>query len=123
MFENSMVALMIMLLLCFVGMLVMFLFVIKSNTVLTNSVKELLKQQQLALGDIERHLLEISYKLRDESDEEKEDNTAPEFNPMDFMDNSPLQDNANIHPSGEDGDLPGTLPDLSLPRDPLAGMR
>lgn len=56
-----MVALMLMLLLCFIGMLVMFLFVIRSNTVLSDSIKEATRQQRQTLNDIERQLLELSF--------------------------------------------------------------
>ena len=45
-----MVALMLMLLLCFIGMLVMFLFVIRSNTVLSDSIKEATRQQRQTLN-------------------------------------------------------------------------
>lgn len=58
---NSMVALMLMLLLCFIGMLVMFLFVIRSNTVLSDSIKEATRQQRQTFNDIERQLLELSF--------------------------------------------------------------
>ena len=64
MFEDSMVTLMVMLLLCFVGMLVMFLFVIRSNTVLDASIKESTRQMQAHLADIERQLMEINYTSR-----------------------------------------------------------
>lgn len=56
-----MVALMLMLLLCFIGMLVMFLFVIRSNTVLSDSIKEATRQQRQTFNDIERQLLELSF--------------------------------------------------------------
>lgn len=58
---NSMIALMLMLLLCFIGMLVMFLFVIRSNTILSDTLKESIRQQRQALHDIERQLLELSF--------------------------------------------------------------
>ena len=58
---NSMVALMLMLLLCFIGMLVMFLFVIRSNTVLSDTIKEAIRQQRHTLHDIEQQLLELSF--------------------------------------------------------------
>ena len=65
MFHDSMVALMVMLLLCFFGMLVMFLFVIRSHSVMTATLKEGHRQQQLALSDIERQLMDISFQFRE----------------------------------------------------------
>ena len=65
MFHDSMVALMVMLLLCFFGMLVMFLFVIRSHSVMTATLKEGQRQQQLALSDIERQLMDISFQFRE----------------------------------------------------------
>ena len=64
MFADSMITLMIMLLLCFIGMLVMFLFVIRSNTVIETSLKEMTRQTQAHLADIERQLMEINYSNR-----------------------------------------------------------
>ena len=64
MFEDSMITLMVMLLLCFVGMLIMFLFVIRSNTAIEASLKEMTRQVQAHLADIERQLMEINYANR-----------------------------------------------------------
>jgi|GEM_PF-2697662 len=65
MFHDSMVALMVMLLLCFLGMLVMFLFVLRSHSVMTTSMKEGQRQQQLAFSDIERQIMDLSFQLRE----------------------------------------------------------
>ena len=46
MFNDSLISLMIMLLLCFMGMLVMFLFVIRSLSVQTASLREGFARQQ-----------------------------------------------------------------------------
>lgn len=59
--ESSMIALMLMLFLCFIGMLVMFLFVIRSNTALSESIRDASKQQRQLFNDIERHLMELSF--------------------------------------------------------------
>ena len=64
MFADSMITLMVMLLLCFIGMLVMFLFVIRSNTIIETSLKEMTRQTQAHLADIERQLMEINYTNR-----------------------------------------------------------
>ena len=64
MFDNAMVSLMFMLMLCFVGMLVMFLFVIRSLTAHTAAVREYQRQQQTALADLERMVMDISFSLR-----------------------------------------------------------
>lgn len=64
MFDNALISLMFMVMLCFVGMLVMFLFVIRSLTAQANTVREYQRQQQTALADLERMIMDISFSLR-----------------------------------------------------------
>lgn len=64
MFDNTMISLMFMVMLCFVGMLVMFLFVIRSLTAHASTVREYQRQQQTALADLERMIMDISFSLR-----------------------------------------------------------
>lgn len=113
MLENSITALMLMLLLCFIGMLVMFLFVIRSNTLLSESIKEAMRQQRQALHDIERQLLELSFTVNKAEVKEICDQYA-EFSHAHEEDGS-----LSVSPTGGVGltteaGSPSPLPKLSL---------
>ena len=64
MFENATVSLMFMVLLGFVGMFVMFLFILRALSQQTTLMKELFKQQQATLADVDRQLMDIHYLMR-----------------------------------------------------------
>ncbi len=64
MFSDPMVSLMFMLLLCFVGMLVMFLFVIRTITAQANALRDGFAGQQKILDDVEQRLMEATFALR-----------------------------------------------------------
>ncbi len=64
MFENQFSSLMLMQLLCFSGMLVMFLFVIRALSNQNTLLRESARQQQNALADMERQLMDISFMVR-----------------------------------------------------------
>ena len=64
MFSDPLVALMLMVMLCFIGMLVMFLFVIRATTNHSHGLRESERRVSLALSEIERQLLDLSYALR-----------------------------------------------------------
>ena len=64
MFNDSLISLMIMLLLCFMGMLVMFLFVIRSLSVQTASLREGFARQQSTLADLEQQIMDMNFALR-----------------------------------------------------------
>lgn len=64
MFNDSLISLMIMLLLCFMGMLVMFLFVIRSLSVQTAVLREGFTRQQSALADLEQQIMDMNFALR-----------------------------------------------------------
>lgn len=55
---------MTMLLLCFVGILVMFLFFIRTLSSRAAETREFFRKQQLTLADIERQLMDMSFTLR-----------------------------------------------------------
>jgi hypothetical protein len=59
-----MVSLMVMLLLSFAGMLVMFIFVIRSQSSHTAALREWSSRQQAALADVEQQLMNIHFTLR-----------------------------------------------------------
>jgi hypothetical protein len=63
-FDDALVSLMVMLLLSFAGMLVMFLFVIRSQASQTAALREWFRQQQSALADVEQQLMNIHFTLR-----------------------------------------------------------
>jgi hypothetical protein len=64
MFQDPLVAVMTMLLLCFTGILAIFLFSIRSFSSHTEELHEALRKQQLSLADIERQLMDLSFALR-----------------------------------------------------------
>lgn len=64
MFENATVSLMFMVLLGFIGMFVMFLFILRALSQQTTLMKELHKQQQATLADIDRQLMDMHYLVR-----------------------------------------------------------
>ncbi|WP_027187743.1 hypothetical protein [Desulfovibrio cuneatus] len=64
MFENATVSLMFMVLLGFVGIFVMFLFILRALSQQTTLMKELFKQQQATLADVDRQLMDIHYLMR-----------------------------------------------------------
>lgn len=64
MFNDSLISLMIMLLLCFMGMLVMFLFVIRSLSVQTAALREGFARQQSTLADLEQQIMDMNFALR-----------------------------------------------------------
>lgn len=64
MFNDSLISLMVMLLLCFMGMLVMFLFVIRSLSVQTAALREGFTRQQSTLADLEQQIMDMNFALR-----------------------------------------------------------
>ena len=76
MFTDPLVSLMVMLMLCFVGTLVMFLFVIRALASHTAAMREQVARQMSVLGDLEHQLMDMSFVLRkmksSDADEAKE---------------------------------------------------
>ncbi len=64
MFSEPLVALMVMLLLCFIGMLVMFLYVLRSLSSMSLAFREGLRRQENVMADLERQLMDMSFTLR-----------------------------------------------------------
>ena len=64
MFQDPLTAVMAMLLLCFMGILVMFLFLIRSLASQAAEMREAFRKQQMSLADIERQLMDLSFALR-----------------------------------------------------------
>ena len=64
MLNDSLISLMIMLLLCFMGMLVMFLFVIRSQSTQAAVLREGFTRQQSTLADLEQQLMDMNFALR-----------------------------------------------------------
>lgn len=82
MFQDPITALMAMLFLCFGGILLMFVFVIRSLAAQAESRKEDVRRQQLMLADIERQLMDMKGALRRhasaaEKEEQKEEHFEP----------------------------------------------
>ncbi len=91
MFENSLISLMLMLLLCFAGMLVMFLFIIKSLSTQIAVLREGFRRQEAAFADMERQVMEITFALRQRHPRNAAESTespARDFS-GDVMDNYP----------------------------------
>ena len=64
MFSDSLMAMMFMQVLCFVGTLVMFLFIIRSLAAQTAAMRDAQRKQQEALADIERQMMDMAFHLR-----------------------------------------------------------
>ena len=64
MFQDPLTAVMAMLLLCFMGILVMFLFLIRSLSSQAAEVREAFRKQQMSLADMERQLMDLNFALR-----------------------------------------------------------
>lgn len=64
MFQDPLTTVMAMLLLCFMGILVMFLFFIRSLSAQAAEMREAFRKQQLSLADIERQLMDMSFTQR-----------------------------------------------------------
>lgn len=64
MFSDPMVAVMTMLLLFFIGMVLMFLFMVRILSSHKEDFRESLRKQQILLADMERQLREIGFSLR-----------------------------------------------------------
>jgi hypothetical protein len=64
MFSDPLTAVMAMLILCFSGILVMFLFVIRSLVGQRAEMREAFRKQQLFLADLERQFMDLSFLLR-----------------------------------------------------------
>lgn len=64
MFQDPLTTVMAMLLLCFMGILVMFLFFVRSLSSQAAEMRESFRKQQLSLADIERQLMDLSFSLR-----------------------------------------------------------
>ena len=64
MFSDPATAVMAMIMLCFGGMIVMFVFLIRSNAANSDELREALRKQQMLLADLERQLMETSFALR-----------------------------------------------------------
>jgi hypothetical protein len=77
MFQDPLTAVMAMLLLCFVGMMVMFIFVIRSLASQSDETREAFRKQQLFLADLERQIMDlriaVNARLGLEEDEEGEE--------------------------------------------------
>ncbi len=64
MFSDSLMAMMFMQVLCFVGTLVMFLFIIRSLASQTAAIRDAQRKQQDALADVERQMMDMAFHLR-----------------------------------------------------------
>lgn len=64
MFEDPMISLRVMILLCFMGMLVMFLFVIRSLAAQTAALKDSFTRQQSAMADMEQQIMDMNFVVR-----------------------------------------------------------
>jgi hypothetical protein len=64
MFSDPLVAVMAMLILCFSGILVMFIFVIRSLVGQRDEMREAFRKQQMFMADLERQFMDMSFLLR-----------------------------------------------------------
>lgn len=70
MFADPVVASMTMLLLCFFGMIVMFVFLARTLSNQSGEMREAFRKQQIFLADLERQFMEMSFTLRKMQGEE-----------------------------------------------------
>lgn len=64
MFADPIVAVMAMLILCFSGMIIMFVFVVRSLSRQNEEMRESFRKQQMFLTDLERQFMDMSFLLR-----------------------------------------------------------
>lgn len=64
MFSDPATAIMTMIMLCFGGVILMFVFLLRTGAARSDELRELLRRQQMALADIERQIMETSFALR-----------------------------------------------------------
>lgn len=64
MFSDPNTAIMAMIMLCFAGMIVMFIFIIRSHVSHSEELREALRKQQLVMADLERQVMEMSFAIR-----------------------------------------------------------
>lgn len=84
MFSDPLLAAMTMLLLFFVGVLVMFLFVIRSMSSFGEEMRESFRKQQMFLADLERQFMEMSFTLRRMQGEDSSSETVGKEEPADI---------------------------------------
>ena len=77
MFSDPLVAVMAMLILCFSGMLVMFLFVIRSLVGQRDEMREAFRKQQMFMADLEHQFMEMSFVLRNSKGREEAQDPGP----------------------------------------------
>lgn len=64
MFSDPATAVMSMIMLCFGGMIVMFVFIIRANAAQSDELREAMRKQQMVLADLERQVMEMNFALR-----------------------------------------------------------
>lgn len=64
MFSDPVTAVMTMLMLCFGGMIIMFVFFVRSGAAYSEELREALRKQQMVLADLERQIMEMNFALR-----------------------------------------------------------
>lgn len=64
MFSDPATAVMAMIMLCFGGMIVMFVFIIRASAAHSDELREAFRKQQMVLADLERQVMEMSFALR-----------------------------------------------------------
>lgn len=74
MFADPLTASMTMQILCFFGMVVIFVFIARSLSAMSAEMREAFRKQQLFLSDLERQILDLNFTARRLSGEEAEQN-------------------------------------------------
>jgi hypothetical protein len=122
MFSDPLVAVMAMLILCFSGILVMFLFVIRSLVGQRAEMREAFRKQQMFLADLERQFMEMSFVLRNiQAKEEAKDSGSgkkPSFETSLSREDDDLM--SMLESSDRPKNPPPTYNDLLLPPSPKA---
>lgn len=76
MFADPLIASMTMQILCFFGMVVIFIFIARALSAMSAEMREAFRKQQMFLSDLERQILDLNFAARRQAGEDTEQ-TAP----------------------------------------------
>lgn len=114
MFSDPLTAAMTMQILCFFGMVVIFIFVMRSLSSLTEELRESFRKQQMFLSDMERQLMDLNFAVRrlqgEDADSQPVAQAARSDDLLSLLENAAR--NASSLPL--DGSNPRTSPAASL---------
>lgn len=102
MFDDPSVSVLAMIFLCFIGMVIMFICIVRAQAAQLAYLKETQQQQLAMLADVEKHIMDLSFSLRTYQASEASSPTP--------------KDSSGIPPVTSDAELSSLLADLSQAR-------